>query len=511
MKVDDKPEPSRGHELPSVSDFAAEAAPYSVPAPQIEGYEIISELGQAGQGRVWRALQLSTHREVALKVPRVELLGSRKALALFEREVELAARLKHPNIARIYDSGIYQGVYYYAMELIEGLPLDKYAEQHDFTQRQIMELMRTICEAVQHAHQHGVIHRDIKPSNIIVTKDDQPHVVDFGLATSITQSDTFKTVSFEGEVTGTPAYMSPEQAAGHRDELDTRTDVYSIGVVFYRVLTGNFPYDVASSMLQTLRNIQETEPNRPSKLLRHLDSDIEAIVLKALAKEPSHRYQSVAELQHDIERWLEGLPILAKSDSSLYLLRKVLTKHRYTTTVVALLLVIVFGFSCFSWQVLARLRDSNKELNDTNASLKQALAESGELALRESFSLFLENWHRDRAQMALFAAAVLPTGGREEVAARFLLDPRALAEKVTGFRQKLQQSEPCFSEFIVGEHHYNDGNRAEAEKAYKNCLSYDDYLKADQWLATRVRSRLYELADKDARPEVSSAGMGDTR
>jgi len=147
--------------------------------PQIEGYEILGKLGEAGQGQIWRALQLSTNRQVALKVPRAGLISSDKALARFEREVELAAALKHPNIAQIHDSGIHQGIYYYAMDLIEGMQLDEYVKQHDLNFRQILELMKTIDQAVQHAHQNGVIHRDLKPSNIVVTEDGQPYIVDF--------------------------------------------------------------------------------------------------------------------------------------------------------------------------------------------------------------------------------------------------------------------------------------------------------------------------------------------
>jgi serine/threonine protein kinase len=187
-------------------------------APQIEGYEILSKLGEAGQGQIWRALQVSTSREVALKVPRAGLISSEKALARFEREVELAAGLKHPNIAQIHDSGIHQGIYYYAMDLVEGTDLDEYVKQHNLTIRQILELMRTICQAVQHAHQNGVIHRDLKPSNIIVTEDGQPYIVDFGLAKNLLEEDAAVTVSLDGEAAGTPAYMSPEQAAGHMDK-----------------------------------------------------------------------------------------------------------------------------------------------------------------------------------------------------------------------------------------------------------------------------------------------------
>ncbi|MHC4120301.1 MAG: serine/threonine protein kinase [Planctomycetota bacterium] len=466
----------------------------SVAQPQIEGYEIIDQLGESGQGRVWRAVQLSTRREVALKVPLVSLLKSKKALTRFEREVELAARLKHPNIARIYDSGIYQGLYYYAMELIERATLDEYLENHALTQRQVVELMRTICQAVQHAHQNGVIHRDIKSSNILLTEDGQPHIVDFGLATNILESDQYKTVSAEGEVAGTPAYMSPEQAAGHHESLDTRTDVYSIGVVFYRSLTDSFPYDVNTSMYETLRNIQETEPLRPSDLVPKLDSDIETVVLKALAKEADERYQSVAELQHDIERWLDGMPILARSDSSIYVLRKLIAKHRYTSAVVGLLLVITVAFTCLSLQLYGRLRRSNDTLQETNQSLYQEIEQYMDLAQQMSISRFLQQWHENRYEAARTIASFFGRGGKEARAAGFLLSQTPLEEKIPEFRQGLLPSEICFGEYIIAEHHYKNKDWLEAADAYERCLSYVADLEENQWLSTQARSRLYELS-----------------
>ncbi len=183
--------------------------------------------------------------------------------------------------------------------------------------------------------EHGVVHRDLKPSNILVTQDGQPHIVDFGLAVALTPEAMAATVSLEGDLTGTPAYMSPEQAAGLRDQLDTRTDVYSLGVVFYRLVTGEFPYDVSTSILETLQNIRRCDPIRPSKRVHSLDRDIEAILLKALEKEMDRRYQSVTELKGDLDRRLAGLPILARCDNSLYLLRKILSRHRYTSTVLS--------------------------------------------------------------------------------------------------------------------------------------------------------------------------------
>ena len=320
----------RNDDLPAVSGPAPRRNRRDRPAvPKIKGYEILGVLGEAAQGRVWRARQLSTRREVALKVPQADLLRSRKAMARFAREVELAARLNHPNIARIYDSGLCEGLYYYAMELIEGVPLDEYVRASNLSSRQTMELMLMVCEAIQHAHQNGVIHRDLKPSNILVDKEGRPRVVDFGLARTILGGSTFQTLSTEGEVTGTPAYMSPEQATGQPSRLDTRTDVYSLGVVLYQLLTDDFPYDVTTSTLQTLENIRGSEPIRPSKLVRHLDRDIQAIVLKALAKDPDDRYQSAAEMVSDIRNWLDGLPVRARPSRSLYVVRRILAKQRY--------------------------------------------------------------------------------------------------------------------------------------------------------------------------------------
>ncbi|MBN2271401.1 MAG: serine/threonine protein kinase [Sedimentisphaerales bacterium] len=495
---------SRGNDLPTVSGpTSARPGSSKTPPPAIEGYEIIGELGEAGQGRVWRARQLSTRREVALKVPRVELLSSKKVLARFEREVELAARLKHPNIAAIYDSGIYQGLYYYAMELIEGVPLDEYVKRNDLTERRVADLMCTICRALSHAHQNGVIHRDIKPSNIMVTEDGSPHVVDFGLAMNILETDASGTVSIAGEVTGTPAYMSPEQATGKRENIDTRTDVYSIGVVFYRVLTGSFPYDVKTSMLETLRSIQEDEPVRPSKLDRDIDSDIEAIVLKALAKEPDQRYQSAAEMQGDIERWLNGLPILAKADNSLYLLRKMINKHRYAASVLALLAIIVLGYATVVIQLYGRLRRSNIEQNIAIDSLHEQLSSYTDIVRLEVFGRLLDAWHRDDSQSVQYAASTFKGIFREDKAARLLAaqmtEQTPLEEKLAAFRKALEADEPAFLEFIIAEHYFKNDRKAEAQQAYRRCLAlHKPDIWEDRWLAVRARSRLFMLTAEDA-------------
>jgi len=260
--------------------------------PEIEGYQITALLGEGGMGTVWSAMQSSTRRHVALKLLGRGAFGSERDRARFEREVELTARLQHANIGRIYDSGLHQGVHYYAMELIEGKSLDKYVEEHGLTQRQFLELMQTVCQAVQHAHERGVIHRDLKPSNILVTPDGQPHILDFGVAKAFLERDSDKSISTDGEAAGTPSYMSPEQAAGHLDEIDTRTDVYGLGVMLFRLLTGESPHDLSGTRYEVLRRIAEEEIKRPRDITKDVDRELEALLLKALAHDPKDRYPS---------------------------------------------------------------------------------------------------------------------------------------------------------------------------------------------------------------------------
>ncbi len=317
--------------------------------PAVEGYVVTELLGEGGMGSVWRATQLSTHREVALKLLGSRLFISDRTRARFDREVELTAKLEHPNIARIYDSGVDKGIYYYAMELLDGVELDKYVQAKELTLGQTMDLMRRVCLAVQHAHEKGVIHRDLKPSNIMVTEDGEPHVLDFGLAKAI-EGGGDVAMTMEGEVAGTPAFMSPEQAMGRIDMLDTRTDVYSLGVTLYCLVVGQPPHDLSGGSHTVIRRIHDEDARRPRDLSRRVDRELEALLLKALARDPKARYASAGELARDITNYLNHDPLVAKPPTLNYFIRKRIRKHRTPIGIVAGTLgSLLLGGSVWGW------------------------------------------------------------------------------------------------------------------------------------------------------------------
>ena len=281
-------------------------------APSIDGYCVLDLLGRGGMGSVWRAVQLGTRRRVALKVLPLDWAASERAQRRFAREVELAARLEHPNIARIYDAALHEGKFYYAMELVAGLPLDEFARAHALDARQVIGLMRRVCRPVEYAHARGIIHRDLKPSNILVTPDAQPHVLDFGLAKSLLAGadspSQAHTLTLSGEVSGTPGYMSPEQASGATELVDTRSDVYALGAILYRMLTGDFPIEVGQDYADFARRLTCDDPRPPAALRPGLDAELEAILLRAVARDPERRYASVLAFHDDLTAHLAGRP-----------------------------------------------------------------------------------------------------------------------------------------------------------------------------------------------------------
>jgi len=327
----------------------ADAAGGALPR-EIGGFRILGKLGEGGMGIVYEAEQQSPHRRVALKVVRGGHFVDDQYLRMFRRETETLARLTHPNIAALYEAGrTDDGQHFFTMELVLGQTLAAWAKQHLGGDKPGPEHLRerlrrfvTICEAVNYAHQRGVIHRDLKPSNIVVT-DAGPKILDFGLA-RITDADVAGAtmMSEVGVIHGTLSYMSPEQTRGDSRDIDLRTDVYSLGVVLYELVSGKLPYATQGmSIVQAIRNIAE-EPPAPLEV----DTDLQTILTKALEKEPDGRYQSAAALAEDVQRYLASQPILAHPPSTMYQLRKLVARHTASFVaagVIALLLVALGG------------------------------------------------------------------------------------------------------------------------------------------------------------------------
>lgn len=316
------------------------------------GYDIVREIHRGGQGVVYQAVQLSTRRHVAVKVMHSGPFMGSSGRARFEREVQVLGQLDHPNIVRIHDSGVTKdGSCFYVMDYISGKPLDKLMEQGQLPVREALRLFAKICDAVNAAHLKGVIHRDLKPSNIRIDKHGEPIVVDFGLAKlavpdlSEDLGGSGRLMSMTGQFIGSLPWASPEQAEGSPTNIDVRTDVYSLGVILYQLLTSRFPYEVLGNMRDVLDNIVRAEPARPSTIRRQVNDEVETIVLKALAKQRERRYQSAGELGRDVYRFLEGQPIEAKRDSGWYVLTKTLKRYRLPVALGAGALAALVVFS----------------------------------------------------------------------------------------------------------------------------------------------------------------------
>ena len=350
--------------------------------PEIEGFEILSEIYRGGQGIVYKAIQENTKRTVALKMLLPGPFASKRQRHRFEREIELIAKLRHPNIVTLYESGVSRdGRHYFAMEYIRGRPLDAYLREDSArtgTRRPpnrpepILRLFAKIAEAVQYAHQRGIIHRDLKPGNILVDSHDEPHVLDFGLA-KVLGLDVLGSglrATQTGEFMGTLAYAAPEQVRGDPDLVDTRTDVYALGVILYEMLTGELPYAVSGSLSDAIQSITEAKPVKLSTYRPKVGEEVETIVLKALSKEQSRRYQSADALRRDVVRYLAGDPIDAKSDSGWYVLKKTIRRHKLPVGIALALFFVLSGATWISTTLYLEREGARAEHRETMKNLR---------------------------------------------------------------------------------------------------------------------------------------------
>ena len=335
---------------------ASEHAPARIPE-QIGHYRIKRIIAAGGMGVVYEAIQEHPRRTVALKIVK-QGIASRSALRRFEYESQILARLRHPGIAQVYEAGMHDdgsgGVPFFAMEYIPAArDLIDYARSKDLTVRQRLELFNKVCDAVHHGHQKGIIHRDLKPANILVDTSGQPKIIDFGVARATDSDLAMPTLQTDvGQLVGTVQYMSPEQINADPHDIDTRSDVYALGVVLYKLLTQKLPYDVSGTVIyEATRMVREEQPKKLSTHDRHLRGDIETIVLHALEKDRDRRYQSAIELSSDIKRYMDNRPIHARPPSMAYTFRTFVRRNKIgVAAVVAVFIALVSGIVTTSWQ-----------------------------------------------------------------------------------------------------------------------------------------------------------------
>ena len=368
-------------------------------------YKLLEKLGEGGFGSVWAAEQREpVKRRVALKIIKLGM-DTKQVVARFEAERQALAMMDHPNIAKVLDAGTTDtGRPYFVMELVKGIPITKYFEQEGTAVAEKLRLFIRVCQAIQHAHQKGIIHRDIKPSNVMVTLHDGepvPKVIDFGIAKATQGELTDKTIYTQySQFIGTPAYMSPEQAEMSGLDVDTRSDIYSLGVLLYEILTGSTPFNakelMASGIDEMRKIIRERDPIKPSTRLSEnvgrsevepqrvkqgrLSSDLDWIVMKCLEKDRARRYETANGLAKDVERHLENIPVLACPPSALYQLQKAWRRNRLAVSSgLGMAVTLIVGLTFSLWQTKEATearRSADFEAHRANQLAEKAEAES---------------------------------------------------------------------------------------------------------------------------------------
>src|SRR5262245_12589461 len=374
-------------EAPAAAVVTREHASNAYAGLHIGRYRLLEQIGEGGMGTVWVAEQTEpVKRRVALKLIKPGM-DSRQVLSRFEAERQALALMDHPNIAKVHDGGMTdEGRPFFVMEYVKGVPITEYCDSARLSIQDRLKLFVQVCQAVQHAHQKGIIHRDLKPSNILVCLYDGvaiPKVIDFGLAKAINQPLTEHTLyTARGLMVGTPLYMSPEQAEFNNVDIDTRSDIYSLGVILYELLTGTTPLEKeqfkAAAVQEILRLIKEVEPPKPStklsgsaslpsiaaqrslepaQLSRTIRGDLDWIVMKSLEKERSRRYEAANGLVRDIERFMHDEPVEAGPPSAMYRLRKLARKYRMPVAIITTIAAfLILGMTISAWQAIRATR-----------------------------------------------------------------------------------------------------------------------------------------------------------
>jgi serine/threonine protein kinase len=487
-------------------------------------YQLVRNVGEGGMGEVWEALQISpVRRTVAVKLLKAGM-DTRQIIARFEAERQVLALMQHPGIAQVFDAGITDaGRPYFVMEYVDGVRITAYCDQASLDLRARLALFQQVCEAVQHAHQKGVIHRDLKPSNVLVAKGDRPlpKVIDFGLAKATTSGLDDASMTEVGTLLGTPAYASPEQMSLGAIDIDTRSDVYSLGALLYELLVGVIPFEIdgAQPMAELRRAIREGEPTRPSyrlsrlgerlsvialarglppqSLRKQLRGDLDWIVMKALEKDRDRRYASPQEMSRDIDRYLKHEPLLAGPPTTAYRVRKFVRRHRLGTAFAGTLASLIVGFvivTILQSQRIAEERDrataEAAKANSINEFLQDTIGsadpwQSGkDISIREVLANAAERAAKQYEDQPLLAAEVRRTIGAVYIELARYAESEPLLQSALETRRRL-----------LGDEHADVGEiLSDLANVYKNQAKYEESEKAIRE-AIRIRSKLLGEGD----------------
>ncbi|MGB8960037.1 MAG: serine/threonine-protein kinase [Candidatus Aminicenantales bacterium] len=474
-------------------------------------FHLLQKIGEGGMGEVWVAEQHKPfHRRVALKLIKAGM-DTKQVIARFESERQALAWMDHPAIAKVFEAGeTEEGHPYFVMEYVQGIPITAHCDQNRLTTQERLELFIRVCEGVQHAHQKAIIHRDLKPSNILVAIQDGkavPKIIDFGVAKATAQSLTERTMYTEfGMMVGTPEYMSPEQAEMSGQNVDTRTDVYSLGAILYELLVGALPFDPKelrrAGFDEIRRKIREEDPPKPSTklntmgdasttqaqnrrterpaLIRQIRGDLDLITMKALEKDRTRRYGSASDLAADIGRHLSHQPVSASSPSTTYRLRKFVRRHRASVAVAAAAVVMLIAFATtmtVQAQRIARQRDRAERISAFLVSLFEASdpdrSKGDRLTARELLDTGVARLERELASEPETRAALLHTIGRVYFQLGRTDDAERALEQALPFRRTLSgrdRLDLAATLNELGKAYSRKGDYARAEAVHREVL-----------------------------------------